>query len=98
MYVKIFQSKWFRTGSKPAQVQFGHKKKWGPKNTRSMLLGDIDCSRVNHTCSSAKVCEYIHPEIRNMKVTHVNADTWTKMKGYGVEDWDINSKKRDALR
>jgi hypothetical protein len=63
-----------------------------------MLLNNVECIRTHYTCSGNKACEYIHSEIKQMKIRVVNYDMWTQLQQYGVKDWDVDNRKREALR
>lgn len=80
------------------QIQFCHRRKWGPDTVKSQFFNGVQCSRRTHTCTGIMACEYLHPSLRSMKITNIGPETWEQLNRYGVQDWDEGSKKRDALR
>ena len=65
--------------------------------TSITYLGGIRGTRIKYRCTGVRMCEYIHPDLRNLTYLSPNEELWNKLRGYwGQLEWDIGDKPKKA--
>jgi hypothetical protein len=60
------------------QIQYQAKQFW--KGSAMSPFLRLPVSRIRYKCSGIKVCENIHPDLKNLHHFEVSDDIWSKIK------------------